>query len=113
MITRHRTFLRSATLAAIFGGLVVAAFALSRSAPQTAAERRGLIFNHDQHAQQGFECLACHDAQKSATGRDDLLPGHGICNQCHEIEIENECATCHRNSEPQPSLRVKDYSPKF
>ena len=113
MITHHRTFLRSATLTVILGGLVAAAFALSLPASQPAAERRGLIFDHDKHAQQGFECLACHDAQKSTTGRDDLLPGHDICNQCHEIEIENECATCHRNPEPRLSPRVKDYSPKF
>ncbi|MBU0507788.1 hypothetical protein KKH27_02980 [bacterium] len=109
---RHKTLFAIAC-AAILGALLISGAASPRTAAQTSAEMRGLIFHHGLHTQQGLECSACHNAQASTIGRDDLLPAHANCSDCHDVEEKAGCGLCHRAENPKLSPRVGDYSPKF
>jgi hypothetical protein len=93
--------------------LLALASSAKPEATQTAAERRGLNFPHQLHETQGLGCDACHtNAAASATGADDLLPGHPQCQDCHDVTDAKNCAMCHRG-EPGAGPRVSAYSPKF
>lgn len=65
-------------------------------------------FDHASHKTQS--CGNCHDAGKSATARDVLLPDIGVCRDCHGGEAATEkvassCTTCHDFHRPAlPSL---------
>jgi len=94
--------------------LLLVATAFARMKMETSAARRGLNFSHSFHAQQGITCDQCHvNAAKSTTGKDDLLPGHTQCSQCHDVQKASDCGTCHTSSSPKLSARIEDYSPKF
>ncbi|MFZ5433371.1 MAG: cytochrome c3 family protein [Calditrichota bacterium] len=112
MITHHHRNLLAAVLLLIIGGLLMAA-AAPTSPAKTAAEMRGLTFNHALHESQGLDCDACHSAATSTSGTDDLLPKHPQCSDCHDVEEAAGCTMCHLNASPALSPRVTDYSPKF
>lgn len=76
----------------------------------------GLIFSHEFHLQEAeVECSVCHQgALSSTTGSDNLLPEMDVCADCHDVEDEENCTTCHTNAEePQPAPRLQEYSSKF
>lgn len=81
----------------------------------TSAETRQLKFDHAFHkTNAGLACDACHaSASKSGTGRDDLLPAHAQCTDCHSVDKPGECRVCHFSDTPSLSPRVSGYSPKF
>ena len=75
-----------------------------------------LIFSHRYHIEdEGLECSDCHyDVEASLVGTDNLLPDKEVCSDCHDVEDEDECSTCHTSiSDPQPLPRIQDYSPTF
>ena len=61
-------------------------------------------FTHKAHRMAG--CLECHDAEKSTTNTDILLPGIENCQECHRpagVEdgkkvggVRHDCVACHR-----------------
>jgi hypothetical protein len=84
---------------------------ISKTIPlKTSAESRSLIFNHGLHAE--MECAVCHAAATtSKAGKDHLLPGHNNCSECHDVDTDTECATCHIGDPGAgPSI---EYSSKF
>ncbi|HEY3295560.1 MAG TPA: cytochrome c3 family protein [bacterium] len=112
MKTRVLPITRILSLGAVCLLLAVAAFAKMKMEP--SATRRELKFSHGFHQEQGITCDQCHvNAKTSATGKDDLLPGHAQCSQCHDVQKTTECSTCHLSQAPKPSARIVDYSPKF
>lgn len=75
-----------------------------------------LKFSHKLHvAEQELECSMCHaSAAESVTGSDNLLPSMDVCADCHDVEADDGCVTCHsRPDEPMAAPRVENYSPKF
>ncbi|KAA3658779.1 MAG: hypothetical protein DWQ10_10410 [Calditrichaeota bacterium] len=54
-------------------------------------------FSHKYHIEEEeAECTDCHvNAEESATSSDFLLPTMETCGDCHDIEDEDECSTCH------------------
>jgi hypothetical protein len=82
---------------------------------ETSAARRQLIFPHDFHAKdQAIACDVCHkNARIGVTGRDDLLPGHSVCADCHDVQAATDCGKCHLQAKPQLSPRIEEYSSKF
>jgi hypothetical protein len=56
-------------------------------------------FDHDAHKQE--KCTSCHEAEKSTTSADLLLPGIKDCRTCHlgedaaKAEVPSTCAMCH------------------
>lgn len=79
-----------------------------------------LRFNHRKHVKElGQACTTCHDAQKSRSSADQLLPRGERCDACHgsdhaRAEVVNvrgepigECALCHVGYRPgEPVARV-------
>ncbi|WP_284124977.1 cytochrome c3 family protein [Parerythrobacter aestuarii] len=61
-------------------------------------------FSHDAHKEE--ECADCHNAEKSKTSEDLLLPGLAICRDCHlgedavKAEVPSSCAMCHSYHKP-------------
>jgi hypothetical protein len=57
---------------------------------------RNLInFSHELHSELA-ECAECHSSVEESTSlKDRLLPDHDNCGDCHEVDNEEECSTCH------------------
>ncbi|NOX87949.1 MAG: hypothetical protein GXO77_02910 [Calditrichaeota bacterium] len=75
-----------------------------------------LKFSHKLHVvEQEVECQACHgSAEKSETGKDDLLPSMETCADCHDVEDEENCSKCHTDVENiQLRPRIESYNQKF
>ncbi|MFH2037774.1 MAG: hypothetical protein ABIJ45_15340 [Candidatus Zixiibacteriota bacterium] len=62
-----------------------------------------IIFSHPNHTD--LECGDCHSgAITSDKSSDKLFPEMELCGECHDIDDDNECGTCHRNpDEPSAS----------
>ena len=53
-------------------------------------------FSHKLHAENGVDCADCHSAVPTSTKLSDrLLPSHDDCANCHDVEDEKNCKTCH------------------
>lgn len=52
-------------------------------------------FSHSLHHEL-IECQSCHKAVTESTSlKDRLLPNHESCADCHEVDNDDECSTCH------------------
>jgi hypothetical protein len=67
---------------------------------------RNLInFSHELHSELA-ECAECHSSvEESTTLRDRLLPDHDNCGDCHDVDDEEECSTCHINETYEPLIQ--------
>jgi len=75
-----------------------------------------LKFSHKLHIiDEELECSTCHEmAERSTTGRDNLMPTMDVCSSCHDVEDEENCILCHSNvEEPEAVPYVESYSEKF
>ncbi len=102
----------------VLGLLVLVLLVLLVQQPVFAGEtvKNELKFSHQLHVVENeLDCTTCHEAaQTSTTGKDNLLPGMETCGDCHDIESENNCQKCHRDTEnPRPVVRIERYSPIF
>lgn len=54
-------------------------------------------FSHSLHYEL-TGCEDCHSSVPASTSlKDRLLPNHENCSDCHDVDDENECETCHKN----------------
>lgn len=62
-----------------------------------------IIFSHNNHSD--LDCVDCHaDIEQSTLAQDRNLPSMDVCSDCHDVDDEDECGTCHRNTDdPQSS----------
>ncbi len=75
-----------------------------------------LIFSHQLHVvEEELECGDCHDAaETSARGFDNLLPSMDVCSDCHDVEDDDACGTCHSDlDDPREVPRIDTYSRLF
>jgi len=79
--------------------LLGAAYALSGSSGEAVSS--GIRPVHAIHRENEVECEACHPEVETATKLEGLLPTMETCADCHEVEDEEECSTCHL--QPPPS----------
>jgi hypothetical protein len=57
-----------------------------------------IIFPHDVHFENEVACTDCHQGVTSSTmASDHLLPGMETCADCHDVDADDECGTCHTN----------------
>jgi len=89
--------------------LLFAAF-LSRPAETDQNNKDVIKFSHAKHSEL-VECADCHTkVTESITLYDDLFPDHDSCVDCHDVDNEEECNTCHYDDkfeeliQPEPSL---------
>ncbi|MEJ2055509.1 MAG: cytochrome c3 family protein [Calditrichaceae bacterium] len=100
-------------LTIIIAILCVAVYVFAGAGDEPASE---LIFSHKLHIEDvGAECVTCHSgAEKSVTGKDNLLPDMETCSACHDVEDEDNCSMCHSNLDEAAAVpRIENYSPKF
>lgn len=79
----------------------LAATLLSATVSILGAERPDRITPvHAIHSEAEIECETCHaGVSESTSALDDLRPGHDVCADCHDVEDDAECASCHTNPE--------------
>ena len=54
-------------------------------------------FSHSLHYDI-VDCEECHSAVTASTTLNDrLLPNHNNCMDCHDVDDDEECETCHKN----------------
>jgi hypothetical protein len=84
--------------------LLVAGLALSfvGACVETALgeDARSIVAVHAIHAENEVDCETCHpDAWTSTSGRDVLRPSMDLCSDCHDVEDDTNCGTCHVSAE--------------
>lgn len=91
----------------ILGGfLLLSAFLVQNSDP--VKSNKDLIkFSHSLHSDL-VECSDCHTSVTESTSLTDrLLPNHDSCIDCHDVDDENECSTCHKNDNYEALIQKK------
>jgi hypothetical protein len=74
--------------------LLFAAF-LNQPAELLQTNKDLIKFSHSLHGDLA-ECKDCHSSVLESTSlKDRLLPNHDNCVECHDVENESECNTCH------------------
>jgi hypothetical protein len=65
-----------------------------------------IIFSHHLHSEQGVDCQDCHAAvlDPKETGR--AIPAEAQCADCHDVEEQESCATCHRNPDTASAAKT-------
>jgi len=64
-------------------------------------------FSHSLHSDLS-ECADCHSSVTESVSLDDrLLPDHEDCVNCHEVDNEEECNTCHIDEIYEPLIQTK------
>jgi hypothetical protein len=78
--------------------LTLTAFTGEQSLDDEIITNKDLInFSHSLHSDLA-ECADCHSSvMQSSTLDDRLLPDHDDCANCHEVDDDEECSTCHSN----------------
>ena len=106
--------------------LVLGTFAFQSRPRLIAAEAEALragkgeeveiVFSHQLHVDdEGLDCTDCHaDVEASRAGTDNLMPTHETCSDCHDVDDEATCGTCHNDTaNPRIGPRIVDYSRLF
>ncbi len=77
--------------------LFVAACATIQVLPNMSSHDRGVKIPHEIHTD--MACADCHQPGEKTMG----YPNHGICENCHEIDVDNpdeqKCGLCHTNTD--------------
>ena len=75
--------------------LSLSAFAFQSEADSTNKEI--IKFSHQFHADEDVACTDCHNEAENSTDliSGSLLPTMDVCADCHDVEDEDECSTCH------------------
>ena len=64
-------------------------------------------FSHKVH-KDVTECESCHIAVKSSKSLSDrLLPNHDNCKDCHDVNDEKSCKTCHFDNVNKPLVQYR------
>jgi len=75
--------------------IIFLAFFSKESEDENRTNKDVINFSHSFHSDLA-ECSDCHTAVlESISLNDRLLPDHENCSDCHEVDDDEECATCH------------------
>jgi len=86
--------------------LLFAAF-LNQPSDPVKSNKDLIKFSHSLHSEL-VECADCHSTvAESISLNDRLLPNHDNCVDCHDVEDDNECKTCHINENYEPLIQKK------
>ncbi|NWF89241.1 MAG: cytochrome C [Ignavibacteriaceae bacterium] len=87
--------------------LMFAAFTSSNSSEQTLLNEEVIKFSHKVHAEL-TDCKTCHASVLSSTSMSDrLFPNHDNCKDCHDVEDDTQCSTCHFDGKFEPLNQSK------
>lgn len=83
------------------------AFLLRQSDSGEVTNKDILKFSHEYHSDMA-ECTDCHSSvTKSISLTDRLLPDHSNCEECHDVDDDEECETCHYEDVYEPLVQTK------
>ena len=86
--------------------LMFAAF-LNQNSDPIKSNKDLIKFSHSLHSEL-VECADCHSSvAESISLTDRLLPNHENCVDCHDVENDKECSTCHLNDNYEPLIQKK------
>jgi len=75
--------------------LFLAAFNVNENVTEKEGNNLVIKFSHSLHTDL-IDCQTCHSAVIASTSlKDKLFPNHDNCIDCHAVDDENECKTCH------------------
>ncbi len=98
----------------ILSGIVILSSFLFINAQDTPSLSKSPKFSHQKHLKDGgMECSDCHASIAQSTKAEDRnLPGHDVCQNCHDVEDDKNCTYCHvdeENLQPWPTPDRKFY----
>lgn len=94
--------------------LFLSAFKGNPSQDQPEHNDKIIKFSHKLHADNGVACTDCHSSvPKSTKLSDRLLPSHDDCANCHDVEDEKNCTTCHYEDVNEALIQQKPYDIYF
>ncbi len=68
----------------------------SAEADDLPANKDLIKFSHSLHAEVEIECADCHSGVTESTSLSDrLLPEKPYCAECHDVDDDENCETCH------------------
>ena len=87
--------------------LIFAAFTNKKSNDFHSGNDEVIKFSHKLHAELS-ECKSCHSAVvNSISLLDRLYPNHDNCKECHDVEDDTQCSTCHFEGKFEPLVQSK------
>ncbi len=75
--------------------VIIGAFVACSVAPIKKPDT--IIFSHHVHSEQGLSCEDCHASLLDEQDATRAIPTKAQCADCHDVEEQASCATCHRN----------------
>ncbi|MGD8780229.1 MAG: cytochrome c3 family protein [Ignavibacteria bacterium] len=87
--------------------LAVTAFTTSENGKNERTNKDIIKFSHQLHTAD-IECADCHSGVNESVSLDDrLLPVKDFCAECHDVEDDEACETCHYEDVFEPLLQKK------
>jgi hypothetical protein len=87
--------------------LMFAAFTNKNSYTYLSGNEEVIKFSHKVHAELA-DCKSCHSAVANSISLKDLsFPNHDNCKECHDVEDDSQCSTCHFEGKFEPLVRSK------
>lgn len=97
----------SAFVLPILALLFIAAFTNNKSSINSAGNEEIIKFSHKLHAEL-VDCKTCHNAVLNSVSLASLsFPNHDNCKDCHDVENDSQCGTCHFEGKYEPLSKVK------
>lgn len=101
-----KTYIYIATIT--FLSIFIAAQVQDNESNKPNSNKDLIIFSHQFHIEMETECETCHSkAAKSAELGISLLPTMDACAECHDVEDDDECSTCHYEDVLEPFTEKK------
>jgi len=80
----------------IAGILYLSLSAFTFNSESDSTNKEIIKFSHQFHIEQEVMCTDCHSkVENSVNLNESLKPLMSTCANCHDVEDENECSTCH------------------
>lgn len=87
--------------------LVFAAFTNKSNYNFAIGNDETIKFSHKAHAEL-VECKVCHSAAANSISLKVIAyPNHDNCKDCHDVENDSQCSTCHFEGKFEPLVRSK------
>src|SRR4030067_1337131 len=100
-------YLYFTTLTAAIAFLLLSAFNMNEKIIKEEGNNLVIKFSHSVHKDL-TDCKTCHSAITASTSlKDRLFPNHDNCGECHAVDDESECKTCHYEDKYEPLTQTE------
>ena len=70
-----------------------------------------ITFSHNLHSEQGLDCSDCHKNVQNDAEQKLTPMSMDQCGECHDVEDEAQCKTCHSNAEESDGWQKAEPAP--